>query len=45
MIESEVPVRDPARGMRGQQDRTLKPQEKARARDRDLRILHITVVI
>ena len=36
----------PARGMgEGQQDRALKPQEKARARDRDLRILHIIVVV
>lgn len=38
-------MRHPARDVRGQQDRTRTPKEKARARDRDLRISHIIVVV
>lgn len=38
-------MRHPARDVRGRQDRTRTPKEKARARDRDLRISHIIVVV
>lgn len=38
-------MRLPAETSRGQHSRNLKPQEEARTRDRDSKILHITVAV